>query len=171
LHGAAVDGGQSVDVIGALQVLSDAMSAKLEIRGTRSAARVLQDKFGVDVSSLGFEGAFPSKAIAGKVAPVLRSSGGDTVLLAPRMWSEKMLSSARIRRNVGEDVLLVNSSDATRLGVRDGFHLELEVNGKTRTVVARLDEAVSAPTVPALGSDLSGALASVKIAVMAGGND
>jgi hypothetical protein len=67
-------------------------------------------------------------------------------------------------------VLLVNSSDAARLGVRDGFNLELEVGGKTRAVVVRLDEAVSAPTVPALGSDLSGALASVKIAVMAGGD-
>jgi NADH-quinone oxidoreductase subunit G len=171
LHGAAVDGGQSVDVIGALQVLADAMSAKLEIRGTRSAQRVLQDKFGVDVSSLGFEGAFPSKGIAGKSAPVMRSSGGDMVLLAPRMWSEKMLSSARIRQSVGVDALLVNSSDAARLGVRDGFNLELEVGGKTRAVVVRLDEAVSAPTVPALGSDLSGALASVKIAVMAGGDD
>jgi hypothetical protein len=147
------------------------MSAKLEIRGTRSAQRVLQDKFGVDVSSLGFEGAFPSKGIAGKSAPVMRSSGGDMVLLAPRMWSEKMLSSARIRQSVGVDALLVNSSDAARLGVRDGFNLELEVGGKTRAVVVRLDEAVSAPTVPALGSDLSGALASVKIAVMAGGDD
>ncbi|MFN3266230.1 MAG: NADH-quinone oxidoreductase subunit NuoG [Deinococcales bacterium] len=171
LHGAAVDGGQSTDLIGALQILSEAMNAKLEVRGTRSAQRILQDKFGVDVSSLGLEGVFPTRGIGGKGASVVRSSSSDNVLLVPRMWNEQMLSSGRIRQSVGMDVLSVNSSDATRLGVRDGYQVEVEVNGKARNVVVRLDESVTAPTLPALGTDLPGALAGVKIAVMAGGDD
>jgi NADH-quinone oxidoreductase subunit G len=171
LAGAAVDGGQGVDMIGALQVLSDAMSAKLEIRGTRSAQRVLQDKFGLEMDKIAAEGAFPSKTVSSRSAPIVRSTTGETVLLVPRMWSENMLSSNRIRESVGADVLTVNSSDAQKMGVRDGFTLEVEVSGKTRAVTVRIDEAVSAPTLPALNSDLSGALSSVKIAVMAGGND
>ncbi len=171
LAGAAVDGGQGVDMIGALQVLSDAMSAKLEIRGTRSAQRILQDKFGLEMDKIAVEGAFPVKTVSSRSAPIVRSTTGETVLLVPRMWSENMLSSQRIRESVGADYLTVNSSDAQKMGVRDGFTLELEVNGKPRAVTVRIDDAVSAPTLPALNSDLSGALSSVKIAVMAGGDD
>ncbi len=171
LAGAAVDGGQGVDMIGALQVLSDAMSAKLEIRGTRSAQRILQDKFGLEMDKIAVEGAFPSKTVSSRSAPIVRSTTGETVLIVPRMWTENMLSSERIRQSIGADYLTVNSSDAQKMGVRDGFNLEVEVGGKSRAVTVRIDDAVSAPTLPALNSDLSGALSSVKIAVMAGGDD
>ena len=171
LHGAAVDGGQSTDLTGALQILSDALNAKLEIRGTRSAQRVLQDKFGLEMDGLSAEGAFPTKAVTGRTASITRSSGSENVLLVPRMWTENMLSSQRIRQSVGVDVLRVNSSDAQKLGVRDGFNVEVEVGGQTRAVTVRIDDAVGAPTLPALGGDLSGALSSVKIAVMVGSDD
>ncbi len=171
LAGAAVDGGQGVDMIGALQVLSDAMNAKLEIRGTRSAQRVLQDKFGLEMDKIAVEGAFPSKTASSRSAPIVRSTIGETVLLVPRMWTENMLSSQRIRQSIGADYLTINSSDAQKMGVRDGFTLELEVNGKSRAATVRIDDAVSAPTLPALNGDLCGALSSVKIAVMAGGDD
>ncbi len=172
LQGAAVDGGQSVDLIGALQVLSDAMSIKLEVRGTRSAQRLLSDRYGLELDQLPIEGAFPAKAPTIKAAPINKTgASGDSVLLSPRMWNERMLSSPRIRQSIGQDALILNSSDAQKLGVRNGFNVEIEVNGKTRDVIVRVDENAAAPTLPALEGELAGAVSSAKIAVMAGGDD
>jgi NADH-quinone oxidoreductase subunit G len=172
LAGAAVDAGESTDVIGALQVLAEALAVKLEIRGTRSAQRVLTDRLGVDVDKLPVTGAFPAKAQSVKSAPVPRDQAvGDTVLLSPRMWTERMLHSKRVRDAIGKDVLTVNASDAQRLGVRDGFNIELEVNGKARDVSVRVLESATVPTLPALEGELAGAMTGVRIAVMAGGDD
>ena len=98
-------------------------------------------------------------------------ASGDAVLLAPRMWSERMLQSARVRDAIGADALTLNASDAQRLGVRDGFTVELEVNGKTRAATVRVLETAAVPTLPALEGELAGILSSVKIAVMAGSDD
>jgi hypothetical protein len=123
------------------------------------------------MDKIAVEGVFPNKTVPCRSAPIVRATTGETVLLVPRMWSENMLSSQRIRQSIGADYLTVNSSDAQKMGLRDGFNLELEVNGNSRAVTVRIDDAVSAPTLPALNGDLSGALSSVKIAVAAGGDD
>jgi hypothetical protein len=167
-----VDGGESTDLIGALQVLADAMDIKLEVRGTRSAQRLLSDRLGFDLEKLPIEGAFPTKAQTSKGTSINKSgSSGESVLLAPRMWTERMFSSPRIRQSLGQDVLKINSSDAQKLGVRDGFSVEIEVNGKARDAIVRVDDAVGAPVLPALEGELAGSVAGVKIAVMAGGDD
>ena len=172
LAGAAVDAGESSDLIGALQVLAEGLGVKLEVRGTRSAQRILQERLGVEVDKLPTTGAFATKAPSLNSAPIARAdASGDAVLLAPRMWSERMLQSARVRDAIGADALTLNASDAQRLGVRDGFQIELEVNGKTRAAIVRVLETAAVPTLPALEGELAGILASVKIAVMAGGDD
>jgi NADH-quinone oxidoreductase subunit G len=173
LAGAAVDAGESTDLIGALQVLAEALNVKLEVRGTRSAQRLLSDRLGVDVDKLEVAGAFPAKSQSARGAPVARGSDatGDAVLLAPRMWTERMLHSKRVRDAIGKDVLTVSHADAQRLNLRDGFNVELEVNGKARDVTVRVIEAATVPTLPALEGELAGAMAGVRIAVMAGGDD
>ena len=172
LTGAAVDAGESLDLIGALQVLADALDAKLEVRGTRSAQRLLGERFGVEFDKLPAEGAFPTKKPDLKSAPIARGDVlGDTVLLAPRMWSERMLHSARVRDAIGKDVLTLNSRDAQRFGLRDGFNVELEVNGKARDATVRVLETAAVPTLPALEGEMAGRVEGVKIAVMAGGDD
>ena len=172
LAGAAVDAGESSDLIGALQVLAEGLGVKLEVRGTRSAQRLLMERLGVEVDKLPATGAFATKAQSVKSAPIARAdASGDAVLLSPRMWSERMLQSARVRDAIGADALTLNASDAQRLGVRDGFTVELEVNGKARAATVRVLETAAVPTLPALEGELAGILSSVKIAVMAGGDD
>ncbi len=173
LFTAAVDAGESLDLIGALQVLTEAMDTKLEVRGTRSAQRLLQDRFGLEFETLPLEGAFATKKTDAKSAPISRTdtANQDTVLLAPRMWQEKMLRSARVRDAVGKDVLTLNASAAQKLSLRDGFNVELEVGGKTRDVLVRVDSRASHPTLPALEGEMAGAVVGVRVAVMAGGDD
>jgi hypothetical protein len=168
-----VDAGESVDLIGALQVLGDAMNQRLEVRGTRSAQRLLQDRFGLELDKLPLEGAFPTKKPEPKSSSINRAdtANTDTVLLAPRMWSERMLRSNRVRDAVGKDVLTLNARDAQKFSVRDGFSVELEVKGKTRDVTVRVDDRVAYPTLPALEGEMAGAVSSVRVAVMAGGDD
>jgi NADH-quinone oxidoreductase subunit G len=173
LFTAAVDAGESVDLIGALQVMGDAMNQKLEIRGTRSAQRLLQDRFGLELDKVPLEGVMPAKKPEPKTAPINRAdtANADTVLLAPRMWSERMLRSNRVRDAIGKDVLRLNARDAQKLSVRDGFSVELEVNGKARDVMVRVDDKVSHPTLPALEGEMAGTVSSARVAVMAGGDD
>ena len=171
LQTAAVDAGESVDVIGALVTLADAMDLKLEIRGTRSAQRALKDKFGLDLDKLPENGAFPTKTPTTKVGPRV-STGIGEVLLAPRMWQSKMLDgSARVRDAIGKDTLTISSADAAKHGLRDGFNVEVDVNGNTRAVTVRLDDKAKVPTIPALDSDLVGSSVALRIAVMAAGDD
>ncbi|NJK44232.1 MAG: molybdopterin-dependent oxidoreductase [Pleurocapsa sp. SU_196_0] len=173
LFTAAVDAGESVDLIGALQVMGDAMNQKLEVRGTRSAQRLLQDRFGLELDKVPLEGTIPTKKPEPKTSNINRAdtTNADTVLLAPRMWSERMLRSSRVRDAIGKDVLRLNARDAQKLSVRDGFSVEIEVNGKTRDVTVRVDDNVSYPTLPALEGEMAGTVSSVRVAVMAGGDD
>jgi hypothetical protein len=93
-------------------------------------------------------------------------------LLAPRMWQSKMLDgSARVRDAIGKDTLTISSVDAAKHGLRDGFNVEVDVNGNTRAVVVRLDDKAKAPSIPALDSDLVGSSVALRIAVMAAGDD
>ncbi len=171
---AAVDGGESVDLIGALAVLADAMDVRLEIRGTRSAQRALKDRFGLEFDQIPEVGVFPTKKPNAKTPSgmQIKNAVQDGVLIAPRMWKERMLmGSPRVREAVGKDVLRVSSKDAVRIGLRDGFELEVEVGGRTRDVVVCIDDGASVPTVPALETDVPGSSVGLRIAVGVGSDD
>jgi NADH-quinone oxidoreductase subunit G len=170
---AAVDGGESVDLIGAIAVLADAMDVKLEVRGTRSAQRALKDRFGLEFDKIPEAGSFPTKKVNAKTAPrTVLSASEDTVLIAPRMWSERMLAgSSRVREAVGPDTMTLSTQDAAKHALRDGFELEIEVAGRPRHVVIKLDDRTSLPTIHALETDLPGSSAPLRIAVGVGGDD
>ncbi len=171
---AAVDGGESVDLIGALAVVADALDVRLEIRGTRSAQRALKDRFGLEFDQIPEAGVFPTKKPNVKTpsSTQIKNTVQDGVLIAPRMWKERMLmGSPRVREAVGKDVLRVSSKDAARIGLRDGFELEVEVGGRTRDVVVCIDDGASIPTVPALETDLPGSSVGLRIAVGVGSDD
>ncbi len=168
---AAVNGGESMDLIGAISALADALDVKLEIRGTRSAQRELTTRFGLDFENIPLEGVFPSKKPTVKAASTLRVGGGD-VLLTPRMWQEKMLTgSARVRESIGLDSLMFSSNDASKFGVKDGEKLEVNVNGRNRIVIARVSTTATVPNLPALEGDVVGSSAVLKVAMAVGGDD
>ncbi len=56
LRGAAIDAGESVDLMGVIGALGDALNLKPEIRGVRSAQREFQKLLNIDLSSLPDEG-------------------------------------------------------------------------------------------------------------------
>jgi hypothetical protein len=88
------------------------------------------------------------------------------------MWQEKMLTgSARVRESIGLDNLMLSSSDASKFGVRDGEKLEVNVNGRNRTVIARVSNTVTLPNLPALEGDAVGSSAVLKVAMAASGDD
>jgi hypothetical protein len=160
-----------MDLIGAISALADALDVKLEIRGTRSAGRELSSRFGLDFEKIPLEGVFPSKKPNAKAAATLRVGGGD-VLLTPRMWQERMLTgSARVRESIGLDSVMLSSGDASKFGVRDGEKLEVNVNGRDRTVVTRVSPAATVPNLPALEGDLVGSSAMLKVAMAVSGDD
>ena len=78
---------------------------------------------------------------------------------------------AHMARRIDHMLDGLNASDAQRLGVRDGFRVELEINGKARTAMVRVHETAVLPTLPALEGEMAGILSHVSIAVMAGGDD
>jgi NADH-quinone oxidoreductase subunit G len=171
VHQSPVNGGESVDLIGALVTLGDALDLKLEIRGTRSAGRELSTRFGLEVENIPLEGVFPSKKPIAKAAATFRANGGD-VLLAPRMWQERMLTgSVRIRDSIGLDSLMLSNGDASKFGVKDGEKLTVNVNGKDRAVIARVSSTTTVPTLPALEGEMAGSNAMLKIAMAASGDD
>ena len=61
-----------------------------------------------------------------------------------------------LRDAIGKDTLTISSADAAKHGLRDGFNVEVDVNGNTRAVTVRLDDKAKVPTIPALDSDLVG---------------
>jgi hypothetical protein len=168
LQTAAVDGGQSVDLIGALAALAEAMAQKTEIRGVRSAQRLLQERFGFNLAELARTGAFSSKKTPSFSARLFQSNEG-TVLLVPDMWQERMMSE-RVRKAVGADELRLSQADAARLGVRHLEAVRIKVGGREREAVAHIAD-VTVPTLPALAGDLAGMRTSVQIMALAGGDD
>ena len=160
-----------MDLIGALAALGDALDLKLEIRGTRSAQRELTTRFGLEFETIPLEGVFPSKKPAAKAAATLRVGGGD-VLLAPRMWQERMLTgSPRVRDSIGLDSLIFSSNDASKFGVKDGEKLEVNVNGRNRVVIARVSATATVPSLPALEGDVVGSSTVLKVAMTVSGDD
>ena len=106
LQGAALNAGESADLMTVLGALADALNLKPEIRGVRSAQRELQKRFNVDFSSLP-EGGLIADLGGARVAPT--SSVHAPVV---SMWKPEMLRSSRIREFVqGERKLLVAGGD------------------------------------------------------------
>jgi NADH-quinone oxidoreductase subunit G len=170
---AAIDGSQAVDLIGALGALGEALDLKLEVRGIRSAQRLLADRFGLDFSALPRTGAFSGKKVSPASAPRPQvAPAGETVLLRPRMWQERMLAGApRVRDAVGPDTLTLSVTDARRLGVRDGETTTIQAGGREREVLVRVTDAITPPTLPAFDGAVAGARVELRVAALAAGDD
>ena len=107
LQGAAINAGESADLMTVLGALGDALDLKPEIRGVRSAQRELQKRFNLDFSSLPQDGLIADLG-APKSAP---TSSAHTPVVS--MWQPEMLRSSRIREFVqgGSSVPLVMGGD------------------------------------------------------------
>ncbi len=180
LSGAAVDAGESVDLSGAIQTLADALGIKPEIRGTRSAQRELQNIFGLELDKLPKEGVFPTKKPTAKSAPVelppapsRDSMLDDYALLVPSMWNARMLQSERVQAAVGKMVFTLNAVQAQKIGVRDGFDVEIELAGQKRAAVVHVRADAQVPTIAALDGQVPGTWAHIHVNVPAlvGGDD
>ena len=60
---------------------------------------------------------------------------------------------------------------ASKFGVKDGEKLEVNVNGRNRTVIARVSATATVPSLPALEGDVVGLSAVLKVAMAVSGDD
>ncbi|WP_425147509.1 NADH-quinone oxidoreductase subunit NuoG [Deinococcus sp.] len=88
LHPAAIDAGESADLIRALAAVAEALGLRTKVRGVRSAQTLLQERFGVDLAAL------PEK---GKIVPLGNRYDAPTSLtVQPRIWKARMRRSQPI---------------------------------------------------------------------------
>ena len=66
---------------------------------------------------------------------------------------------------------MLSSNDAGKFGVKNGEKLEVNVNGRNRTVIARVSSIATVPSLPALEGDVVGSSAVLKVAMAASGDD
>ncbi|ULH16310.1 NADH-quinone oxidoreductase subunit NuoG [Deinococcus sp. KNUC1210] len=82
LNPAAIDAGESADLIRALAAAAEALGLRTKVRGVRSAQTLLQERFGVDLAAL---------PAAGQIVPLgSRYDAPTGLLLHPRLWRDRM---------------------------------------------------------------------------------
>ncbi|GGQ95131.1 NADH-quinone oxidoreductase subunit NuoG [Deinococcus ruber] len=88
LNPAAIDAGESADLIRALAAAAEALGLRTKVRGVRSAQTLLQERFGVDLATL---------PAAGRIVPLgSRYDAPTGLLLHPRLWRARMRRSGPI---------------------------------------------------------------------------
>ena len=81
---AAIDAGESADLIRTLAAVAEALGVKTRVRGLRSAQTLLQERFGVDFAALPQEGL---------TAPLGNRYDAPTGQVVPQLWKERMRRS------------------------------------------------------------------------------
>jgi NADH-quinone oxidoreductase subunit G len=84
LSQAAIDSGESADLIRTLAAVAEALGVKTRVRGLRSAQTLLQERFGVDFTALPGEGL---------IAPLGNVYDAPTGPVAPQLWKANMRRS------------------------------------------------------------------------------
>ena len=78
---AAIDSGESADLIRTLAALAEALGVKTRVRGLRTAQTLLQERFGVDFAAL------PQ---GGLIAPLGTRYDAPAGPVVPQLWQERM---------------------------------------------------------------------------------
>ena len=81
---AAIDAGESADLIRTLAAVAEALGIKTRVRGLRSAQMLLQERFGVDFSAL------PER---GLILPLGNRYDAPTEPVVPQLWTDRMRRS------------------------------------------------------------------------------
>jgi len=81
---AAIDAGESADLIRTLAAVAEALGIRTRVRGLRSAQILLQERFGVDFSAL------PER---GLIAPLGAKYDAPTEAVMPQLWKDRMRRS------------------------------------------------------------------------------
>ena len=92
---AAIDAGESADLIRTLAAVAEALGIRTRVRGLRSAQTLLQERFGVDFSAL------PER---GLIAPLGNRYDAPTEAVVPQLWKDRMRRSDPIMLPMAQSV-------------------------------------------------------------------
>ena len=81
---AAIDAGESADLIRTLAAVAEALGIRTRVRGLRSAQTLLQERFGIDFAAL------PER---GLIAPLGNKYDAPTEAVVPQLWKDRMRRS------------------------------------------------------------------------------
>lgn len=81
---AAIDAGESADLIRTLAAVAEALGIRTRVRGLRSAQTLLQERFGIDFAAL------PER---GLIAPLGAKYDAPTEAVMPQLWKDRMRRS------------------------------------------------------------------------------
>jgi len=141
VYPAPVDSGTSEDFIGVVRALGEVLGVRLDGRSLRSARRVLNKTFDLDVAALPEEGQVVKlePRPAGESAPETQGN----LLLTPSLSKIDRLSrNPKLRAAHGDAVLRVNPTDAKAQNLKTGGNVTVKVGGVSRTATVKVTENV-----------------------------
>ena len=138
---APVDSGTSEDFIGVVRALGEALGVRLDGRSLRSARRVLNKTFDLELASLPEEG----QVVRLEPRPAGETSGETqgNLLLTPSLSKIDRLSrNPKLRAAHGDASLRVNPADAEAQNLKTGGNVTVNIGGFTRTAAVKVTENV-----------------------------